>query len=495
MPCKIRATDIHPDFVPILREEAAMHTALLAAGEAVQLNSTRLGISLVLSLVVLIFLVTVVKLHPFVSLLAAGMVVGIGSGYGPVATLTSFTGEFGSTMGSVGILIGLGAMIGKVLMDTGATDQVVNTLVSKSSPATIPWIMALIGALIGLPMFFEVGLVILVPVIILVARKTELPLMRVAIPTLAGLSIMHACVPPHPGPLAALSQFKETGNVGLTMMFGIPVALITLVIVGPLFSKVAARWVPIEAPADFVSKSDEAAKEEARLPSFGLSVFCIILPAILMLLTSVFEITSPDFRTRTDGFAQTINFIGNPVMALAIALIVSMLLLKAASGISWKTVNDSLGASLPAVAGILLIVGAGGGFKGVLVSTGIGKIIGTFVETSNISIFLLGWLIAVFVRVATGSATVSILTTAGILSNAMTMMHATPMATTLLVIAIGAGSIFLSHLNDAGFWLIKEYFGMSVGDTLKTWSVLECLLSVVVLILVMIASIFVPIAG
>ena len=495
MPCKIGAKDVRPDFVPILREEAAMHTALLAAGEAVQLNSTRLGISLVLSLVVLIFLVTVVKLHPFVSLLAAGMVVGIGSGYGPVATLTSFTGEFGSTMGSVGILIGLGAMIGKVLMDTGATDQVVNTLVSKSSPATIPWIMALIGALIGLPMFFEVGLVILVPVIILVARKTELPLMRVAIPTLAGLSIMHACVPPHPGPLAALSQFKETGNVGLTMMFGIPIALITLVIVGPLFSKVAARWVPIEAPADFVSKSDEAAKEEARLPSFGLSVFCIILPAILMLLTSVFEITSPDFRTRTDGFAQTINFIGNPVMALAIALIVSMLLLKAASDISWKTVNDSLGASLPAVAGILLIVGAGGGFKGILVSTGIGKIIGTFVETSNISIFLLGWLIAVFVRVATGSATVSILTTAGILSNAMTMMHATPMATTLLVIAIGAGSIFLSHLNDAGFWLIKEYFGMSVGDTLKTWSVLECLLSVVVLILVMVASIFVPIAG
>ena len=495
MPCKIGAKGVRPDFVPILREEAAMHTALLAAGEAVQLNSTRLGISLVLSLVVLIFLVTVVKLHPFVSLLAAGMVVGIGSGYGPVATLTSFTGEFGSTMGSVGILIGLGAMIGKVLMDTGATDQVVNTLVSKSSPVTIPWIMALIGALIGLPMFFEVGLVILVPVIILVARKTELPLMRVAIPTLAGLSIMHACVPPHPGPLAALSQFKETGNVGLTMMFGIPVALITLVIVGPLFSKVAARWVPIEAPADFVSKSDEAAKEEASLPSFGLSVFCIILPAILMLLTSVFEITSPDFRTRTDGFAQTINFIGNPVMALAIALIVSMLLLKAASGISWKTVNDSLGSSLPAVAGILLIVGAGGGFKGVLVSTGIGKIIGTFVETSNISIFLLGWLIAVFVRVATGSATVSILTTAGILSNAMTMMHAGSTATTLLVIAIGAGSIFLSHLNDAGFWLIKEYFGLSVGETLKTWSVLECLLSVVVLVLVMIASIFVPITA
>ncbi|OZG50144.1 GntP family permease [Bombiscardovia coagulans] len=474
---------------------ASSSSLLLSESPAIRLDNTRLSISLVLSLVVLIFLVTVVKLHPFISLLCASLVVGIGSGLGPVSTLASFTSEFGNTMGSVGILIGLGAMIGKVLMDTGATDQVVNTLVAKSSPATIAWIMALIGALIGLPMFFEVGLVILVPVIILVARRTQLPLMRVAIPTLAGLSIMHACVPPHPGPLAALSQFKETGNVGLTMMVGIPFALITLMLVGPLFSKIASRWVPIEAPTDFLAKSEEASKEESKLPSFSLSVSCILLPAILMLLTSVFEIVNPGFKNRTDSFAQTINFIGNPVMALAISLIVSMLVLKVASGISWKTVNDSLGASLPAVAGILLIVGAGGGFKGVLVSTGIGKIIGTFVEHSNISIFLLGWIIAAFVRIATGSATVSILTTAGILSNAMSMMHASPMATTLLVIAIGAGSIFLSHLNDAGFWLIKEYFGLSVGETLKTWSILECLLSVVVLVLVMITSIFVPIAG
>lgn len=467
----------------------------LAANEAVKLNTTQLGISLILSLVVLIFLVTVLKLHPFVSLLAAGLVVGIGSGYGPVATLTSFTGEFGNTMGSVGILIGLGAMIGRVLMDTGATDRVVNTLVSKSSPVTIPWIMALIGALIGLPMFFEVGLVILVPVIILVAKRTKLPLIRVAIPTLAGLSIMHACVPPHPGPLAALSQFKETGNVGLTMLFGIPFALVTLILVGPLFSKIAARWVPIEAPANFVAKSEEASKEETKLPSFALSVCCILLPAILMLLTSIFEIAIPGFKDCKGGFAQTIIFIGNPVMALAIALIVSMLALKAASGMSWKAVNDSLGASLPAVAGILLIVGAGGGFKGVLVSTGIGKIIGTFVENSNISLFLLGWVIAAFVRITTGSATVSILTTAGILSNVVTMMHATPTATTLLVIAIGAGSIFLSHINDAAFWQIKEYFGLNMRQTLQTWSVLECLLSVVVLILVMIVSIFVPISG
>ncbi|AKV55853.1 gluconate permease [Bifidobacterium actinocoloniiforme DSM 22766] len=466
----------------------------LAAGTP-QLSTTRLGVSLVLSLIVLILLVTVTKLHPFISLLAAALVVGIGSGYGPVATITSFSSEFGKTMGSVGILIGLGAMIGRVLMDTGATDQVVNSLVSKASDASIPWIMALIGALIGLPMFFEVGLVVLVPVIILVARRTKLPLMRVAIPTLAGLSIMHACVPPHPGPLAALSQFKTGGNIGLTMMFGIPIAIVTLLIVGPLFSKIAAKWVPVQAPADFVTRSDKAVEQEAKLPPFGLSLCCILLPAALMLLTSIFEIASPGFSSSTSGFGQVINFVGNPIMALAISLIFAMLSLKAASGIPWKTVNDSLGAALPPVAGILLIVGGGGGFKGVLVSTGIGQIIGNFVESSHVSIFLLGWLIAAFVRIATGSATVSILTTAGILSNAMAMMNASPSAVTLLVLAIGAGSIFLSHLNDAGFWLIKEYFSLSVGETLKSWSVLECLLSVVVLALVMLLSIFVPLTA
>lgn len=462
---------------------------------APELDAVRLGVSLLLSLVVLILLVTVAKLHPFIALLTASLVVGIGSGYGPMHTLTAFTDEFGKTMGSVGILIGLGAMVGQVLVDTGATDRVVDTLVSRSSAASIPWIMALVGALIGLPMFFEVGLVILVPVMILIARRTGLPLMRVAIPALAGLSVMHACVPPHPGPLAALSQFKSGGSVGLTMLFGIPVALVALVLVGPAFSRIASRWVPVQAPVDFMAKNEKARVEETRLPSFALSLCCILLPAALMLLTSVFEIALPGFKDSKEGFAQVIDFIGSPVMALALALAFSMLSLKAASGISWKTVNASLASSLPPVAGVLLIVGAGGGFKGVLVGTGIGRIIGTFVESSHISIFLLGWLIAVFVRVATGSATVSILTTAGILSKAMAMMQASPAAVTLLVLAIGAGSIFLSHVNDAGFWLIKEYFGLSVGETFKTWSVLECLLSVVVLALVLGLGLFIPLTA
>ena len=181
-----------------------------------------------------------------------------------VNTIASFSMSFGSTMASVGILIGLGSMLGRLLMDTGAADSIVDALVDRSSRAMIPWTMAVIGALIGLPMFFEVGLVMLVPVVILVTRRTGLPLMKVAIPTLAGLSVMHAAVPPHPGPLAALSCFRDA-NVGMTMMVGIPIAILTIAIVGPAFSSFASRWVPVGAPESFaVSEQDRDGSK--RLP-------------------------------------------------------------------------------------------------------------------------------------------------------------------------------------------------------------------------------------
>ncbi|NMN01264.1 gluconate transporter [Bifidobacterium sp. DSM 109958] len=477
-----------------------MNDVILAATDAaVQLNGTQLGISVVASIVALILLVTVAKLHPFVSLLISALVVGIGSGYGPVATVESFSATFGSTMASVGILVGLGAMLGRVLMDTGAADSIVGTLLARTSTKMIPWTMALIGALIGLPMFFEVGLVVLVPVIILIARRSGLPLMRVAIPTLAGLSVMHACMPPQPGPLAALSNFPN-GSVGVTMMFGLPIAAVTAALVGPLFSRVAAAWVPVPAPASIGDESAAAAAATAgadkpadrTLPPFWLSVLCILVPAILMLGNAIFEIVAPDQAGSSALYAQVLAFLGKPAIALVVAVLFSMVALGKATRMSWKDVNGSLKAALPPIAGILLIVGAGGGYKGVLVDTGIGDVIGRFVESSSVSIFLLAWLIAAFVRVATGSATVAIITTAGILGPVVEQMGVTTPSIALLVIAIGAGSVFLSHVNDAGFWLIKEYFGLDVGQTFKTWSVLECLLSVVVLALVMICGVFVP---
>jgi GntP family gluconate:H+ symporter len=221
---------------------------VLAAAEApAALGEGRLIASALIGIAILVVLITWAKIHPFVALVLSGLIIGIGAGYGPLATVSSFADSFGKTMASVGILVGLGAMFGKLLADSGGADRIVQTLVAHSSPKSLPWTMALVGALIGLPMFFEVGLVLLIPVILLVARRSNLPLMRIAIPTLAGLSAMHGLVPPHPGPLAALANFPN-GNLGVTLMLGVLVAIPTVIISGPLFSKLAAKWVPVGVP-------------------------------------------------------------------------------------------------------------------------------------------------------------------------------------------------------------------------------------------------------
>jgi GntP family gluconate:H+ symporter len=346
--------------------------------------------------------------------------------------------------------------------------------------------MALVGALIGLPMFFEVGLVLLIPVVLLVTRRSGLPLMKIAIPTLAGLSAMHGLVPPHPGPVAALSNFPN-GNLGITLGLGVIVAIPTVIIAGPLFGTLAAKWVPVGLPKiadELIGSADEADNRKAR-PSFIVSLICVLLPVGLMLSHAIYEIVVPTTDTPTI-VGQVLGFLGTPNIALLVAVVAAMLLLGPGGRMTWKQINDSLGKGLPAIAGILLIVGGGGGLKGVLVDTGIGTVIADFVQGSAIPLTLMAWIIAVIVRVATGSATVSIVTTAGLLSAAAAGHSSTEVA--LLVLAIGAGSVFLSHVNDAGFWLVKEYMGVSVGENFKTWSLMESILSVVALIFVLILN-------
>ncbi|MDR0365728.1 MAG: GntP family permease, partial [Bifidobacteriaceae bacterium] len=359
-----------------------------------------------------------------------------------------------------------------------------------------------VGALIGLPMFFEVGLVLLIPVILLVVKRSGLPLMRVAIPTLAGLSTMHGLVPPHPGPLAALANF-DNGYLGLSLLFGILIASPTVIVSGPLFSILAARWVPVGVPASMNAligsatgdgfgdeDSADAATKRAR-PSFGAAVTCVLLPVVLMLANAIYEIANPVPAGSEDSswMGTVLGFVGRPTVALAIALLVGMVVLGRGGKMPWSKVNDSAASGLPAIAGIILIVGAGGGLKGVLVDTGIGDVIARFVEDSAIPITLLAWVVAVIVRIATGSATVSIVTTAGILAPAAAGLGSVQVS--LLVLAIGAGSLFLSHVNDAGFWLVKEYMGVSVGQNFKTWSLMECILSATALVFVLIVDIFV----
>ena len=462
-----------------------MNTTALLAAEVVPAGSdARLIIAAVAGVAVIIALITWLDLHPFLALSIGAVGVGLAAGLGSAESVAAFATGFGSTMGSVGILIGFGAMFGKLLADSGGADRVVDTLVGRSSTKALPWTMALVGAVIGLPMFFEIGLVLLMPVIILVARRSGLSLMRIAIPTLAGLSAMHGLVPPHPGPLVAVSALNA--NLGLTLALGVLVAIPTVVLAGPVFSKYAARWVDVKVPDLFVTGEDRGEEEEKQRPSFAATLAAILLPVVLMLGKAFADVIAPDSEALPKS---VLDFLGTPVVALGLAVLVGMVLLGRGGGMDRKAISKSLESSLPPIAGILLIVGAGGGFKQVLIDTGIAGVIADAIKGSSLPVLFLAWLVAVLIRVATGSATVATVTASGILAPVAADLSSAHVS--LMVLAIGAGSLFLSHVNDAGFWLVKEYLGVSVVQNLKTWTVMECIISVSGLAGVLVLSAFI----
>jgi gluconate:H+ symporter, GntP family len=445
-------------------------------------HDVRLVVAALAGIAVLVILVTALKLHPLLSLTLGALVVGAVAGENLNDTVTSFSTGVGTTVATVGVLIALGAIVGRLLVDSGGADQIVDTIVGRSSVRALPWAMAAVGALIGLPMFFEIGLVLLIPVILLVTRRSGLPLMKIGIPALAGLSAMHGLVPPHPGPLIAIAAVHA--NLGLTLGLGILVAIPTVIIAGPLFSGVAARWVPVQAPALFerAERDDVAGDGVSRRPGFPITLATVLLPVVLMLAKAIYDIAVNSTGTTT----SPLDFIGTPLVALLITALVALVTLGRGAGLSLSELADSVSSSFAPIAGITFIVAAGGGFKQVLVDSGIANVVQRAVEGSSISALFLAWLVAVGIRLATGSATVATITASGILSGVagdLSTGH-----TALLVLAIGSGSLFFSHVNDAGFWLVKEYFGVTVGQNLKTWSIMETLISVVGIVLVLVLS-------
>jgi GntP family gluconate:H+ symporter len=306
--------------------------------------------------------------------------------------------------------------------------------------------------------------------------------MRVAIPALAGLSVLHGLVPPHPGPLIAIAALKA--QLGITLALGLVVAIPTVIICGPLFSFVAARWVPVGPPpsAGGVDTTTEraASGDVKRPPSFGVTLATVLFPVALMLLKALADIfwdNDEGNRTRV-----ILDFIGEPLVALFLAVVLASITFGYAVGFDSKAISERIGASLPPIAGILLIVGAGGGFKQTLIGAGVGDSIGKAANDSGVSVLLIGYLIAVAIRLATGSATVSTTTAAALIVPLADGLPSTHLA--LLALAVGAGSLFLSHVNDAGFWLVNQSFKISVGDTFKTWSVMETLISIVAFIFI-----------
>ncbi|MFI0446415.1 GntP family permease [Actinomadura sp. 6N118] len=486
-----------------------MNLLALAPPEQPIAGGGQLVAAALLGIGLIVVLITWLKVHPFLSLTLGSLTVGLVAGLPMADTVSAFGEGFGSTAASVGALIALGAMFGKLLADSGGADQIVDTIVGRAGRRALPWAMALVGALIGLPMFFEIGLVLLMPVIFLVARRSGLSLIQVGIPALAGLSAMHGLVPPHPGPLVAIDALKA--DLGVTLGLGVLVALPTIALSGPLFARYAARWVNVPAPELYetpattrekvrakagetdspatggdsptadVTTGDAATADapERSRPSFRLTLLTVLLPVVLMMGKALADIFADEgTRVRT-----VLDNLGTPLVALLIAVIVATFTLGLGSGMDRGQISTSLERSLPPIAGILLIVAAGGGFKQTLVDTGIGKLVADWVDGSGMSVLLLAWVVAVLIRLATGSATVATVTASGIMAPLVTTLN--DGETSLLVLAIGAGSLFFSHVNDAGFWLVKEYFGLSVGQNIKTWSIMETVISVSGLVFVL----------
>jgi GntP family gluconate:H+ symporter len=449
-----------------------------------------MGIGIVIAaIVVLLLLITVAKLHPFVALIFTAVGVGLAMGMPLVALspekpgiIDSIKAGLGNTLGFLAIVLALGTMLGKMMAESGGAERIAKTLINRFGQKRVHWAMMVVAFLVGVPVFFQVGFVLLIPLVFTIAMETGISLITIGIPLVAGLSVVHGLVPPHPAAMAAVGIFKA--DVGRTILYSLIVGLPTAMIAGPLFGKWIGSRIHKNVPAEIAEQLVQH-KEEKELPSFLNTLFTILLPVILMLIASVSDVT----LDKTTQLAKTLHFIGDPVIALLTATIYSFFSLGYARGFSrdkvLKFANDCLGP----VANILLVIGAGGAFNKVLLDSGIGTQIADMAKYSHISPIFLGWGIAALIRVATGSATVSMMTAAGIVAPIAANMPGVNVE--LLVLATGAGSLILSHVNDSGFWMIKEYFGMTVKETLMTWTAMETIISVVALGLIALLNLIV----
>lgn len=404
------------------------------------------------------------KWHAFISLTVASLFLAIMSGLNLTKIVTAYESGVGSVLGHLVGILALGTILGKMMSDSGAGMQVADFFIRFFGVKKLPWAMLFAGFVIGIPVFFEVGIVILLPLVISIRKTTKQNILLIALPVIAGLSIVHGLVPPHPGAMTAIGIYNA--NLGKVLLYSLLIALPTAIIAGPIFAKwVHKRVIPENEP-----ELIRITTVSTDLPSRKVSFCIILLPVVLMILSVVAPYISLP-KKMTEFFV----FIGSPVIALLISCFAAFYLLGIRQGINKKMIKKLTDESLLPVGSIILIIGAGGGFKQILIESGVGTAIAQMAEHISLSPIVLAFMVAGLIRIATGSATVALTTAAGIVSPVI--QHMSGVNLELLVIATGAGSLMFSHVNDAGYWLVKEYLGLTVKETFKTWTVLETLLS------------------
>ncbi len=429
-----------------------------------------------------VLLITWLRLPAFIALLIGSLFVGVAARMPPTDIPRAFQQGVGDTLGFTAMVIGLGTVIGKLLAESGGAVVVSRALVGALGERRVDWALMLSAFIIGLPVFFQVGLVLLAPVLFTLVRQAprdDRSMVRLGIPLVAGLSAAHVLVPPHPGPLAAIERLGA--DPGRTLFYSLLVAFPAAIVSGPIFSRFIGPRVSVNPGA---MAEQFAGATAARPPSLGLTLLTILLPVLLMLLAALAQAALPD-----GGARHLLIFAGSPLVALLIATILSIFTFGRACGFDGARILRFAEDAIPPVAGVLLVVGAGGGFGRVLDAAGAAKAIAQVMGGLNYSPLVLGWVIASVLRLAVGSATVAVVTAASIMAP---IAAALPNVNKeLLVVAIGAGSAIASHVNDGGFWLVKEYLNMSVPQTVVTWTALETIVAIVGLAGVLLLAAFV----
>jgi GntP family gluconate:H+ symporter len=421
----------------------------------------------------LILLIAVGKLNPFLSLLVVSLALAAATGMPLGKIVSSFETGTGNTLGHIAIIVGLGTMLGKMMAESRASDRIAETLIQLFGEKRVPWSMMCAGLVVGLPVFFEVGFVLLVPIAFTVARRTRTSLILVGLPMVAGLSVVHGLVPPHPAAMLAVEIFHA--DVGRTILYALLIGIPSAIVAGPIYARFIAPRIVLD-PHNPMAEQFAEQELDRRLPGFAISMATILLPVLLMLLGSwAGVLTSPGSRAN-----KALLFLGSADIALLVAVLISFVTLGLMRGFSRETILRFSNECLAPTATITLLIGAGGGFGRILQDSGVSQAIVSVALHAHVSLLLLGWLVAALIRLATGSATVALTTAASIVAPILT--HTPGVRPELLAIATGAGSVVFSHVNDGGFWLVKEYFNMSVIDTMKTWSISETIISILALL-------------
>ncbi|MDZ5711337.1 gluconate:H+ symporter [Jeotgalibacillus haloalkalitolerans] len=438
------------------------------------MSSGGLIIVTILAISLLLFLVMKSKLQAFVALLISSLFIGIASGMELQEIIISIEEGMGGTLGFIAVVVGLGAMFGELLRVSGGAERLAHTLVNKFGEGKVQWALGLTGFIVAIPIFLDVALVILVPIIYSLAQKTKKSLLYFGMPLLAGLAVTHSFVPPTPGPIAVASVLNA--DLGWVILFGVLAGIPAMVLAGPVFGRYIGRKIHVKVPEYIVENEfNNKEYEEKELPSFLLVAVLILIPLFLIILNTVLGAVLPE----GNGVRELFTFIGHPFVALTISTLLTFYFLGTKRGYTKEEIQKIATKSLEPAGIIILITGAGGVFKQTLINSGVGDVLGNMMAESSMPLIVLAFIIATFVRVAQGSATVAMITAAGLIAPVLEVVDVSAPMLGLLVISIASGATVFSHVNDSGFWLVNRFFGLTEKETLQTWTVMETIIGFV----------------